>query len=141
MMILAALLAASAAATPVAVPAPAKVANKPGRTEVLAAVKAEWPRYDPNGRGKLTPLEFSTWVMRSHGGVVAPRAHAAGIAPVSAMNATATAFARADADHDGGVTPEEMTRFLMATPAPMAIDKAKADKARVVTAGARTPGE
>jgi hypothetical protein len=57
------------------------------------------------------------------------------------MNATATAFARADADHDGGVTPEEMTRFLMATPAPMAIDKAKADKARVVRAGARTPGE
>ena len=101
-------------------PAPAVVAESPklSRAEVMAAVRAEWPRYDTAGRGKLTPLEFSTWVMRAHGAQVAPRAHVSGISPVSAMNASSTAFARADADHDGGVTPDEMTRFLMLPPAP-----------------------
>jgi hypothetical protein len=104
---------------------PATVASppaaKPAREQVLAAVRAEWPRYDQGAKGKLTPLEFSTWVMRSHGGSVAERAHAGGIAPVSAMNASSTAFARADANHDGGITPDEMTRFLMAPPAPAAL--------------------
>jgi hypothetical protein len=41
------------------------------------------------------------------------------------MNASSTAFARADANHDGGITPEEMTRFLMLPPMPLAITKAK----------------
>ena len=131
MMILAGLLAAGATVTPapvtpVAAPAPAKAAEQPSRADVLAAVKAEWPRYDTTGRGKLTPLEFSTWVMRAHGGVVAPRAHAAGISPVSAMNASSTAFARADANHDGGITPEEMVRFLMLPPPPTPAAKPKA---------------
>jgi hypothetical protein len=103
-----------------------KVAARPTREQVAAAVHAEWPRYDGGAKGKLTPLEFSTWVMRSHGGSVAERAHARGISPVSAMNASATAFARADANHDGGVTPDEMTRFLMLSPAPTAIQRAKA---------------
>ncbi len=99
----------------------ALVAPRPTRAQVLAAVRSEWPRYDPSGKGRLTPLEFSTWVMRSHGGTVAARSKDRGIAPVSAMNASATAFSRADADHDGGVTPEEMVSFLLppvpATPA------------------------
>ncbi len=142
MMILAALLTAGATATPASVapvvaPAPARAAEQPSRADVLAAVKAEWPRYDSTGRGKLTPLEFSTWVMRAHGGVVAPRAHAAGISPVSAMNASSTAFARADADHDGGITPEEMVRFLMLPPPPAAKPKAPATVATTRIAGER----
>jgi hypothetical protein len=99
---------------------------RPGRDQVLAAVRAEWAKYDQGAKGRLTPLEFSTWVMRSHGGTVAPRAHAAGIAPVSAMNASATAFARADLNHDGGVTPDEMAHFLMTPPAPTALARSKA---------------
>lgn len=129
-ILLAALLAAAEVAT-VAPPAPhlPSVAVKPSqprmsRADVLAAVRAEWPRYDTEGKGKLTPLQFSTWVMRAHGGTVAPRTNAKGISPVSAMNASATAFARADADHDGGVTPEEMTRFLMLPPPPSAAPRA-----------------
>jgi hypothetical protein len=106
---------------PVSVPAVA-----PTHDQVLAAVRSEWPRYDPGGKGRLTPLEFSTWVMRSHGGTVAPRARAGGIAPVSAMNASATAFSRADANHDGGVTPEEMASFLMQPATPTALTRAKA---------------
>jgi hypothetical protein len=141
MMILAALLTAGATVTPAAVPpvapAPAKAAEQPSRADVLAAVKAEWPRYDTTGRGKLTPLEFSTWVIRAHGGVVAPRAHAAGISPVSAMNASSTAFARADADHDGGITPEEMVRFLMLPPLPAAKPKAPATVATTRAVGER----
>jgi hypothetical protein len=109
-MLLAVLIAAGGVET-TAPPAPDKA-------QVLAAVRAEWPRYDTGNKGRLTPLEFSTWVMHSHGGTVAPRAHAGGIAPVSAMNASATAFARADANHDGGVTPEEMASFLMLPPEP-----------------------
>jgi hypothetical protein len=88
-------------------------------------VGSEWSKYDRGDKGRLTPLEFSTWVMQSHGGSVAARAHGRGIAPVSAMNAASTAFARADANHDGGVTPDEMTRFLMMPPTPTALSRAK----------------
>ncbi len=121
-ILLAALLAAGATVTVAPTAAHVPAASKPTRQQVLAAVKAEWPRYDAGGKGKLTPLEFSTWVMRAHGGTVAERAHGKGISPVSAMNASSTAFMRADADHDGGVTPDEMTRFLMLPPesAPLA---------------------
>ena len=130
-ILLGALLAATVTvpAPPVAKPvvAAAKpVAARPGKEQVMAAVRAEWPKYDQGGKGRLTPLEFSTWVMKSHGGTVAERPHAGGIAPVSAMNASATAFARADANHDGGVTPDEMARFLTTPPAPTALSRAKA---------------
>lgn len=125
-ILLAALLAAMATA-----PVPAKTAPtvakpapaRPNGDRVMAAVRAEWPKYDIGNKGRLTPLEFSTWVIRSHGGTVAARAHAGGIAPVSAMNASATAFARADANHDGGVTPDEMARFLSTSPAPTALSR------------------
>jgi hypothetical protein len=118
-------------------PAPATGAPvAPYRDQVMAAVRAEWPKYDLGAKGKLTPLEFSTWVMRSHGGIVAPRAHAGGISPVSAMNASSTAFARADLNHDGGVTPDEMTRFLMTPPAPTALARGRAvDKRAEALAG------
>jgi hypothetical protein len=106
--------------TVTAVPSPV---GKPTQEQVLAAVRAEWPKYDRGAKGRLTPLEFSTWVMQSHGGSVAAHPHAGGIAPVSAMNASSTAFARADANHDGGITPDEMTRFLMVPPAPMALPR------------------
>jgi hypothetical protein len=139
-LLLSALLAAGAAtapsAPPAAVPTPplalahSPAVAKPTRTQVLAAVRSEWPRYDASATGRLTPLEFSTWVMRSHGGIVAPRAKASGIAPVSAMNASATAFSRADANHDGGVTPDEMTNFLMQPPTPTASTRAKAGLAK-----------
>jgi hypothetical protein len=129
-MLLGALLAAGTAAAPTAgppVPAVTRpaAATRPNHDQVVAAVRAEWPKYDQGGKGRLTPLEFSTWVMKAHGGTVAPRAHAGGIAPVSAMNASATAFAQADLNHDGGVTPDEMARFLMAPPAATAWSKAK----------------
>ncbi|PXA83185.1 hypothetical protein DMC47_44330 [Nostoc sp. 3335mG] len=139
-MLLGALLAtaASVAAPPVAAPKPVAVAARPNRDQVMAAVRAEWPKYDASAKGRLTPLEFSTWVMKSHGGTVAARAHAGGIAPVSAMNASSTAFARADLNHDGGVTPDEMTRFLMTPPAPTAITKARAIAKSAPTAAART---
>lgn len=97
----------------IAVPSPAP--PRPDRAHVLAAVAAEWPRYDVHRVGRLGPLEFATWVVRAHGATVAAAGirGAPGIRPVSAMNATARAFARADANHDGGVTPDEMTDFLM----------------------------
>ena len=142
-ILLGALLATGAvvAAPPRTAVAPSKPAvavaspvAKPTREQVLAAVRAEWPKYDQGAKGKLTPLEFSTWVMKSHGGSVAARAHAAGIAPVSAMNASSTAFARADANHDGGVTPDEMTRFLMVPQAPTALSRQQA-KAATPTPG------
>lgn len=140
-ILLGALLATvTPAATPPAAapkPVPAKVAAPPSRDQVMAAVRAEWPKYDSGNKGRLTPLEFSTWVMKSHGGTVAPRAHVRGIAPVSAMNASATAFARADANHDGGITPDEMARFLATPPAPTALSRAKA-AAKPATAGPAT---
>ena len=121
-----------AAAAPVATP-PAVAGQN--RDQVMAAVRAEWPKYDSGNKGRLTPLEFSTWVMKSHGATVAPRAHAGGIAPVPAMNASSTAFARADLNHDGGVTPDEMTRFLMTPPAPKAKAAPMAAKPAETAAG------
>jgi hypothetical protein len=82
---------------------------------VLAAVRAEWPTYDTRHQGRLGPLEFGIWVMRANGATVQPagaRRGTAGIRPVTAMNVTARAFAQADANHDGGVTPEELAAFL-----------------------------
>lgn len=122
-MVLAALVAAETAQA--AVP-PARPAPRPSRSQVFAAVNAEWPQHDKGGKGRLTPLEFGTWVMKSHGATVADGARKKGIKPVSAMNASATAFARADADHDGGVTPDEMTNFLLLPPAPTALQQAEA---------------
>ena len=103
-LLLAALIAGGVPATP------------PNRATVLAAVRAEWPRYDAGNKGRLTPLEFSTWVLKANGATVAQTGavrHGRGIRPVAAMNATSTAFARADANHDGAVTPDEMVGFLM----------------------------
>lgn len=141
-LILAGLLAAGGTTTvapPPSKPVPAVAAESPklSRAEVLAAVRSEWSHYDTSGKGKLTPLEFSTWVMRAHGAQVAPRAHVSGIPPVSAMNVSATAFARADADHDGGVTPDEMTRFLMLPPTPTAPTRASVSSSAVPHAPAR----
>lgn len=104
---------------------------KPDRARIMAAVRAEWPRYDGGGKGKLTPLEFSTWVVRANGGTVAPAGapkKTAGIAPTSAMNAAATAFARADTDHDGGITPDEMVSFLSRPQQPTALAKSRQPK-------------
>lgn len=105
---------AAPAATP---PKPSLAPAQPPRDQVLAAVRAEWNGYDTRHQGRLGPLEFGTWVMRANGAAVqAPgaRRDAAGMKPVTAMNATARAFAKADANHDGGVTPEEMAAFLTA---------------------------
>jgi hypothetical protein len=135
-MMLAAGTSATAATPPAVAPAPSPAIVRPAalprptRAQVLAAVSREFPRYDSGAKGRLTPLEFSTWVMRSHGGTVAPRARARGIAPVSAMNASATAFSRADANHDGGVTPDEMASFLMLPPTPTALTRAKTAAAK-----------
>ena len=120
-MMIATLLAIQAAATPPAAapadrplaalamtPLAPRVTGKPRptRADVLAAVNAEWPRYDRNHVGKLGPLEFGTWVLKANGATI-------GVKPVATMNATARAFARADANHDGAVTPDEMTTFVM----------------------------
>ena len=114
----------SAAGTPPAVlqtapPQPARPlapllgAGPSRRSIVLAAVRAEWPSYDAGAKGRLTPLEFSTWVLRSHGLTIVPvGGKGPGVPPVKAINATAQAFAMADTDHDGGITPDEMAGFL-----------------------------
>ena len=108
-------MAAAPLGVPSAIGTAAPARTRADRARVLAAVDAEWRRYDVHGAGRLGPLEFATWVMRANGAMVAPGGvrTAPGIRPISALNATARAFARADANHDGGVTPAEMTDFLM----------------------------
>ncbi|HET8612444.1 MAG TPA: hypothetical protein VFL92_06720, partial [Sphingomonas sp.] len=75
MLLLAALLAATAPAAPataatVTLPKPAASTGavpkpRPTRAQVMAAVRAEWAKYDIGMKGKLTPLEFTTWVMEA----------------------------------------------------------------------------
>lgn len=97
-------------------PAPRLAAPRQSYAEILAAVRREFPLYDERHQGRLGPLEFGTWVMHANGAEVRPAdagAGARGVKPVTAMNATARAFSQADLNHDGGVTPDEMARFLM----------------------------
>ena len=108
----AAMQAISARATP------AMPAGDPEK--VLAArqvVQEGWAKYDKGNKGALTPLEFGTWVMAAQGQDVNARTTARGgkVSRPSAarvLNATAAAFAKADANHDHLISPDELTAFL-----------------------------
>jgi len=74
--------------------------------QIAAAVAADWPKYDPDGKGHLTEGEFATWLTEL-------RAKAGKTEDPAKLKAWADgAFLQADANVDAKVTPEEMTAFL-----------------------------
>lgn len=77
--------------------------------ELDAAVAADWPKYDRDGKGHLTQEEFATWL-------TALRAEANGASedPTKLRAWADASFVKADGDADKQVSPEEFTAFLRA---------------------------
>lgn len=76
--------------------------------EIAEIVEAEFPKYDKSGTGEVNREEFGEWMVAlrtvSEPGVDAQSAEVQGW--------VGQAFVQADADNSGGVTKEELTRFL-----------------------------
>jgi hypothetical protein len=87
---------------------------------VVAEVQSKWATYDTANKGQLTPLEFGEWVMAAKGSDVSKAvektrsSRAPGLAATKVLNATGSAFAKADSNKDGGVSPDELAAFLSA---------------------------
>ncbi|WP_157216368.1 EF-hand domain-containing protein [Flavisphingomonas formosensis] len=87
---------------------------------VVAEVQSKWATYDTKNTGKLTPLEFGEWVMAAKGNDVSKAVEktkaskASNLAATKVLNATGSAFAKADTNKDGGVSPDELAAFLSA---------------------------
>lgn len=87
---------------------------------VVAEVQSKWATYDTQNKGKLTPLEFGEWVMAAKGNDVSKSVErtkaskASNLAATKVLNATGSAFAKADTNKDGGISPDELAAFLSA---------------------------
>ena len=108
---------ADAAAAASSSTAPATATANP---DAVAKVNADWTKYDEGNKGKLTPLEFGTWVMAARGQDVTAQVEKtktskrANLPAVKVLNATAGDFAKADTDKDRMVSPNELAVFLSA---------------------------
>lgn len=103
---------ASAAATPTA-PAAASA-------DASAKVNADWAKYDVGNKGKLTPLEFGSWVLAKNGQDVTAQVEKtktskkANLPAIKVLNATSAEFAKADKDKDRMISPDELAGYLSA---------------------------
>ncbi|MCZ4343157.1 hypothetical protein O4H52_16185 [Sphingomonadaceae bacterium G21617-S1] len=123
--------AADAAATPpadagataeatTAAPSPAAPAPVTASADAAAKVNADWAKYDQGNKGKLTPLEFGTWVLAVKGQDITAQVEKtktskkADLPAIKVLNATASDFAKADTDKDRAISPNELAVFLSA---------------------------
>ncbi len=107
--------AAPADQTASAAPAPTAV-----NADAAAKVNADWAKYDTGNKGKLTPLEFGSWIMAAQGqdvtATVEKSQHSkkSNLPAVKVLNATSGQFAKADTDKDKAISPNELAAFLSA---------------------------
>jgi|GEM_PF-2248720 len=107
--------AAEAAATTPAAPAQATAT-----ADAAAKVNADWAKYDQGNKGKLTPLEFGSWILAAKGQNVTAQVEKtktskkANLPAVKVLNETATDFAKADTDKDKMISPNELAVYLSA---------------------------
>jgi hypothetical protein len=113
--------APAAPAEPASQTASAAPATPPAvSADAAAKVNAEWAKYDEGNKGKLTPLEFGSWVLAAKGQDQTAQVEKtktskkAGLPAVKVLNATATDFAKADSDKDRMISPNELASFLSA---------------------------
>jgi hypothetical protein len=105
-------------ATPAAAAAPA--AAPTATADAAAKVNADWAKYDEGNKGKLTALEFGTWVLAAKGQDITAQVEKtktskkANLPAVKVLNATAADFAKADTDKDRAISPNELAVFLSA---------------------------
>lgn len=98
---------------------PSAPAQQTATADAAAKVNAEWAKYDEGKKGKLTPLEFGTWIMAAKGQDTAQvektkTSKKAGLSAVKVLNETASDFTKADTDKDRMISPDEMAVFLSA---------------------------
>jgi hypothetical protein len=88
--------------------------------DAAAKVNADWAKFDKGGKGKLTPLEFGTFVLAAKGQDVTAQVEksehskAANLPAVKVLNATSAEFAKADTDKDKAISPNELAAYLSA---------------------------
>lgn len=105
-------------------PAPAGATTAPAMAtasaEASAAVNADWAKYDEGNKGKLTPLEFGSWVLAKNGQDVTAQVEKtktskkANLPAIKVLNATSAEFAKADKDKDRMISPDELAVYLSA---------------------------
>lgn len=102
-------------------PAPdAAAATATANADVTAKVQADWAKYDEGNKGKLTALEFGTWMMAAKGEDVTAQVEKTktskrgNLPAIKVLNATAADFSKADKDKDRMISPEELAVFLSA---------------------------
>lgn len=104
-----------ASALLMAVPATAQTGSAPlegsaqqdAPDEISAAVAADWPRHDAEGKGYLTQEQFIGWLsaLRAEGAQTAED-------PTRVRLWAIESFTRADTDGNQQITPEEFAEFL-----------------------------
>ncbi|ATE66128.1 hypothetical protein [Rhizorhabdus dicambivorans] len=88
--------------------------------DAAAKVNADWAKYDEGNKGKLTALEFGTWLLAAKGQDMTAQVEKtktskkSNLPAVKVLNATASDFAKADTDKDRAISPNELAVFLSA---------------------------
>lgn len=114
--------AASPEATMPATPSPEAAAPAPASPEAAgqtmspaaAQTPADWAKFDKGGKGYLDALEFGNWMMAKQGQDMSTQVNksksskAANLPAVKVLNATGSAFLKADANGDRRITPDEL---------------------------------
>lgn len=112
--------APAATAEAATTPAPVGPTTATASADAAAKVNAEWAKYDEGNKGKLTALEFGTWVLAARGQDVTAQVEKtktskkANLPAIKVLNATAGDFAKADTDKDRSISPNELAVFLSA---------------------------
>ena len=110
----------AAAGADAAATVPAAPATVTASADATAKVNADWAKYDTGNKGKLTPLEFGSWVLAARGQDVTAQVEKsktskrANLPAVKVLNATAGDFAKADTDKDHMISPNELAVYLSA---------------------------
>lgn len=110
-----------ASADAAAAPIPTTPANTaPASADASAKLSADWAKYDVGNKGKLTPLEFGSWVLAKNGQDVTAQVEKtktskrANLPAIKVLNATSAEFAKADKDKDRMISPDELAGYLSA---------------------------
>lgn len=125
---------ASDAASAAAAPTPAAPATPDAQTAAGTAAPAavdpakaqaadqmiaqNWSKYDAEGKGQLTPLEFGTWVLAAQGNDMSAQieksrqSRQANLPSTKVLNATAAEFSKADTNKDRAISQDELRTYL-----------------------------
>lgn len=112
--------AADPAASGMAATPSAGAADPARMAAAQQTVQSGWATYDPENKGSLTPLEFGKWVMAAQGNDMSAQvdktrtSKARNLPAIKVLNATSTAFSKADTNRDRVISRDELTAFLSA---------------------------